>query len=134
MQELYDGKSAMLLVVDDDADIRQLMKIFLEAEGYRVNVASDGIDAFEQLDAGLRPGLILLDLMMPRMDGEQFLEQFRSSRFKKVPVVILAGHCTAREKAAALGAVSCLMKPIEFDDLLKTIRQFVRLASKRDAA
>jgi len=116
------------MIVDDDADIRQLMKIFLEAEGYKVTVACDGLDALEQLKAGARPRLILLDLMMPRMDGEQFLREMRSSKSANIPVVIIAGHCTARDKAQQLKAVSCLMKPIEFDDLLRTLRQFAPLA------
>ncbi len=123
-----------ILIVEDDADIRQLMKIFLEADGYRVHLAADGVDAFQELSAGQRPALILLDLMMPHMDGEQFLKQLRSSRFADIPVVIMSGHSAAEKKAGELNAASCLMKPVEVDQLLKTIRQFAPAGLKDDAA
>jgi CheY-like chemotaxis protein len=115
-----------VMIVDDDADIRELMKVFLESDGYHVYVAGDGLEAFEQLQAGARPALILLDLMMPRMDGEQFLKQVRSSRFARTPVVIMSGHNAAQEKAVEMEAASCLMKPVEVNALLTTVRRFTR--------
>ncbi len=123
-----------ILIVEDDADIRELMKIFLEADGYGVNLAADGLGAFEELNAGLRPALILLDLIMPRMDGEQFLRQLRGSRFANIPVIVISGHSAAEKKAQELNATSCLMKPVEVDQLLKTVRQFALAAVKNDAA
>ena len=123
-----------ILIVEDDADIRELMKIFLEADGYRVNLAADGLDAFEELQSGPRPALILLDLMMPRMDGEQFLKKLRGSRFADVPVIIMSGHSAAEKKAGELNAASCLMKPVEVDQLLKTVRQFALSGLKNDVA
>jgi len=123
-----------ILVVEDDADIRELMKIFLEGDGYQVEVAADGVDAFEKLESGPRPDLILLDLMMPRMDGEQFLKEIRTSRFAKIPVVIISGHCAVRKTARELEAAGFLMKPVEFNELLKTVRRFVPVRSNRDAA
>ena len=123
-----------ILIVEDDADIRDLMKIFLEADGYQVDVASDGVDAFGRLQAGVRPAVILLDLMMPRMDGEQFLKQIRLSPFAKIPVVIISGHSIARKKARELNAAGCLMKPVEFNELLKTVRRFALARSDLDAA
>src|SRR5215813_10024346 len=126
--------NATVLIVDDDADIRELMKIFLETDGYRVSVAADGYEAFEQLRTNGRPALILLDLMMPRMDGEQFLKQLHSSRFAKTPVVIMSGHNAAHKKAEELEAVCCLMKPVELDELLKTVRRCTHTRSKADVA
>ena len=123
-----------ILIVEDDSDIRELMKIFLEADGHRVKLAADGLGAFEELNAGPRPQLILLDLMMPRMDGEQFLKQLRGSRFANVPVVIMSGHSAAEKKAAELKAASCLMKPVEVDQLLKTVRLFALPGLKNDVA
>jgi len=123
-----------VLIVDDDADIREVIKIFLEADGYRVSIAADGLDALEQLRAGLRPGLILLDLMMPRLDGEQFLIQFRAGRFADTAVVIMSGHSAAEKKADELKADSCLRKPVEAEELLKTVRRFALSASKIDVA
>ncbi len=72
--------------------------------------------------------------MMPHMDGEQFLKQLRSSRFADIPVVIMSGHSAAEKKAGELNAASCLMKPVEVDQLLKTIRQFAPAGLKDDAA
>jgi CheY-like chemotaxis protein len=123
-----------VLIVDDDADIRELMKIVLESEGYRVNVASDGLDALEQLQSGTRPSLILLDLMMPRMDGEQFLKEIRSTRSSRTPVVIMSGHAAAQRKADELHAVYCLMKPVECSELLKTVKRFLAAVSINDVA
>jgi chemosensory pili system protein ChpA (sensor histidine kinase/response regulator) len=117
-------KTATVMVIDDDADIRELMKMFLEADGYRVNVAKDGLDAIEQLQAGARPAVILLDLMLPRMDGEQFLKRMRAGRFGKIPVVVVSGHNAAQQKAVEIHAASCLEKPVELDELLKTVRRF----------
>ena len=120
--------STTIMVIDDDADIRELMKMFLEADGYDVSLAKDGLDAIEQLQAGARPALILLDLMLPRMDGEQFLKRMRAGRFGKIPVVVISGHNAAQQKAVEIQAVSCLEKPVELDELLKTVRQFASAA------
>jgi CheY-like chemotaxis protein len=129
-----NDNAATILIVDDDADIRDLMKTLLELDGYHVKLAADGLDAFKQLQAGAPPALILLDLMMPRMDGEQFLKEIRVSRFAKIPVVVMSGHCPARKTAGELDAADYLMKPIELDDLLKTIRRFAMPHPSRDAA
>jgi CheY-like chemotaxis protein len=113
-----------IMIVDDDADIREMMKLFLEIDGYKVELAADGLDALKQLQRGAGPSLILLDLMMPRMDGEQFMKQMCESRFAKIPVIIISGHSIARKKAEQLHAVCCLMKPVESYELLKTVRLF----------
>ena len=63
--------------------------------------------------------------MMPRMDGGQFLKKLRASPFAAVPVVILSGNSAARKKAAELNAKGCLMKPVEFVELLDTVRRFM---------
>jgi CheY-like chemotaxis protein len=125
-------KTATILVIDDDADIREMMKIVLEADGYQVNVAADGVEALEQLKGGSRPSLIILDLMMPGLDGEQFVKQIRSGVFADVPIVVLSGHSAAERKAEELSAI-CLMKPVEVDELLKTAERFA-VPSKRAPA
>lgn len=113
-----------VLIVDDDSDIRELMKMVIENEGYHVDLAADGLDALHQLQSGVQPALILVDLMMPGMDGEQFLKEIQSDHFAGTPVVIVSGHAAAQQKAAELHAVCCLMKPIECDELLKAVRTF----------
>ena len=127
------ARNTSILIVDDDADIRDVFRFVLEAAGYHVNVATDGLDAWRMLKT--RPGLILLDLMMPNMDGEQFLKKLRSSRYVDVPVVILSGNNAAEGKTQELKANGYLKKPVEFDELLNTVSRFVLVPrSRSDAA
>ncbi len=121
-----------LMIVDDDEDIREMGKLLLEAEGYRVTTAPDGLDAWRQLEAGESPSLILLDLMMPRMDGEQFLHTLRASARASIPVVIMSGHTAASVVARDLSANGCLTKPLELEDLLETVRRSARTEDGRD--
>jgi len=120
-----------VLIIEDDADIRELLRICLEADDYRVNTATDGLDALEQLQAGTRPALILLDLSTPRMDGEEFLQKMRASPFASIPVVIMSGHHASARKAQALKAASCLMKPVEFEELLTTVRRLTAARARK---
>jgi CheY-like chemotaxis protein len=112
------------MVVDDDEDIREVLKLFLEAEGYRVVTAVDGGDALQQLQSGEQPSLILLDLMMPGMDGEQFMNAIRRASFGNIPVAIMSGHREAANKVIELNANCCLMKPVEYDDLMAVVHRF----------
>ncbi len=113
-----------VLVVEDDDDIREVVEEVLLSEGYRVDVAKDGVDALGKLDADPRPPLILLDMMMPRMDGETFLRALRARpRLADAPVVVISGNAAAREKANALHAAACLVKPFELDELLGLVRR-----------
>src|SRR5262245_8317879 len=82
----------LVMVIDDDADIREMIKVLLEVDGYRVVTAIDGVDAIDQLRAGQLPALILADLMMPRMDGEQFILALRRGGWTTVPVIVMSGH------------------------------------------
>ncbi len=113
-----------ILVVDDDPDIRETLRLLLALEGYEVDAAEDGLEGLARLRAGPRPSLILLDLMMPRLDGEGLVREMRRDpSLAEVPVVILSGHGAARCKAAELGVAGCLVKPIELEELLATIRR-----------
>ena len=69
----------IVLVVDDDADVRESLELVLRDAGYDVFLAEDGQAALDMLGFGLRPAVILLDLMMPRLNGLEFLEQFRTT-------------------------------------------------------
>jgi CheY-like chemotaxis protein len=120
----------LVMVVDDDEDIREMLKFFLEGEGYRVAAAASGRDAWRQLKTRERPSLILLDLMMPVMDGEAFLKMLRASPLAGIPVVIMSGHKLASGNTGRLKEDYCLLKPVEFDELLEVVRRF----SQREAA
>jgi CheY-like chemotaxis protein len=79
-------------VVDDTADVREAVVGLLRTYGYDVESAVDGLDAVEKLERGLRPGVILLDLAMPRMSGFAFRRwQVADSRFAEIPVVVFSG-------------------------------------------
>jgi len=114
------------MIVDDDEDIREVLTLFLEIDGYRVTTASDGLDALEQLKTCERPSLILLDLMMPRMDGERFMETLRAGPLADIPVVIMSGHREAGKKTKELDGNCCLMKPVEFDELMSVVHRFAK--------
>jgi CheY-like chemotaxis protein len=121
---------APLLVVDDDEDIREMVAMLLASAGYRVITARDGLDAMAQLQRDGRIALIVLDLMMPRMDGEQFLLTLRAGKHAHIPVVIMSGHGAAWEKARELCANGCLTKPVDLDDLMETVARLASSSAK----
>jgi CheY-like chemotaxis protein len=111
-----------ILVIDDDNDIREIISAVLAAEGHEVVGAVDGVAALDHLQRDGRPSLILLDMMMPRLDGEGFIKAMRSDpNLADIPVVILTAHPGARAKASELGAAGCLRKPVELTDLLAAV-------------
>lgn len=115
-------QQAKLLVVDDDPDVCDTMQVILESYGYHVDIAEHGMDALHKLRSGEPPSVILLDMMMPDMDGLQFRqEQLRDPRLAKIPVVLVSASGEVATKAAALG-VTGLTKPIDLDLLLATLK------------
>jgi CheY-like chemotaxis protein len=116
-----------VLLVEDDEDIRELLKDVLRAEGYQAEVARDGLDALGKLDGDHEPWVIVLDMMMPRMDGEAFLQELRRDPTRvDTPVVVVSGNSTAREKARELRVAACLTKPFELEELLRVLGGLAR--------
>jgi len=112
-----------VMIVDDDDDVCMTMQIALGAYGYRVAVAHDGAEALHELEASEPPCLIILDLMMPGMNGQQFrAAQLRDPALAEIPVLILSGDYKVDERAAVLG-VEGISKPIHLLDLLAKIEQ-----------
>jgi CheY-like chemotaxis protein len=112
-----------VLVVEDDPDIQQVLKFALEMAGYPVETAGDGAEAMRRLQAA-PPCLILLDLMMPVMDGWQFrAEQQRDPALAAIPVVVISADGRVPQKAASLGAAAYLRKPLDFDALVEVVRR-----------
>ena len=110
-----------VLLVDDDSLIRVTLAEALADEGYAVETAGHGREALEVL-ANWRPDVIVLDLMMPVMDGWAFrAEQIRLGLADSVPLVILSAARRASEAARDLSAQDCVQKPFEFDVLLDAI-------------
>ncbi len=118
--------SPSILVVDDDAGIREALTDILEDEGYVVSSAPDGLAALEMLRSQhQRPKLVLLDLMMPRMNGWQFrAEQREDPDLAAIPVVVISAGGNAREQSQVLGAAEYLPKPIEVDQLVGIVERY----------
>jgi CheY-like chemotaxis protein len=120
--------SAPILVVEDEDSIREILGLVLEAHGYRVDGVANGSEALEYLATHPPPSLILLDLMLPVMDGEELMQVLRRNGvLRDTPVVIVSGHHAAREKAEALHATGCLPKPVDMADLLRTVEQYTSM-------
>jgi CheY-like chemotaxis protein len=112
-----------VLIVEDDADLREMMAQLLTLEGYAAQTVANGRDALSYLEQGHHPDLILLDLMMPIMDGWEFRRRQRDNpSLAHVPVVVLSALDQAR--AADLGGAAFLKKPLDFDRLLELVRQY----------
>ena len=119
---------AGVLVVEDDADILRAIVQVLEDEGYAVRAAENGSVALAALrePGAARPCVILLDLMMPVMDGWAFrAEQLRDPALSDIPVIILTADGAAVEKPGLLRAAGALPKPVELLTLLDAIQPFV---------
>ncbi len=121
--------SYFVLVVEDDKDIRDgLVEILIE-EGYGVGAVANGALALEYLRTQRVPSVILLDLMMPVMDGWQFRnEQLKDAALASIPVIILTADGQAKQKAATMAAADGLTKPLRLHDLLQAIEQQRRRA------
>lgn len=113
-----------VLIVEDDADLREMMAQLLSLEGYRADAVANGSDALEYLaDGADTPDVILLDLMMPVMDGWEFRRrQLENPRIAGVPVVVLSAVDPSR--MPELGGAAFLKKPLDFDRLLELVRRF----------
>ncbi|MFA5100194.1 MAG: response regulator [Candidatus Omnitrophota bacterium] len=115
-----------ILIVDDEPDVREFLKKRLEARGYAVSTAADGIEGLQAATETI-PDLILLDVMMPNKDGFSMLRDLQINPATQKISVIMA---TAKGQASDiyygqdLGATDYLIKPIEFDELLKYIRKY----------
>jgi two-component system, chemotaxis family, chemotaxis protein CheY len=120
----HSGRAAPnVLIVDDDADIRDAFQEVLEMEGYDAVACANGQEALKHLrQAAPRPALILLDLMMPEMNGAEFLVELKRSlpEAGKIPIVILSA---VGERAQIPEGLPFIRKPIDLDTLLSTIKK-----------
>jgi CheY-like chemotaxis protein len=128
-----EKKSAHILVVEDDPDIRESVVEILEDEGHRVTSAGDGREALDLLQsASPAPDLILLDLMMPIMSGYQFREeQLKLPAFASIPVLIVTADVNARVKVESLQVAGFVQKPLKIQPLLDLVNQLVAASPSR---
>jgi CheY-like chemotaxis protein len=118
----------IILVVEDDRDLARLVAEVLEAAGYRTAIAGNGREALDHLRANNHPDLILLDMMMPVMDGWKFREeQQKLPALASIPVVTVTADGDARGKAASIQAAGYVAKPISIDTLLDEVQRICGL-------
>jgi CheY-like chemotaxis protein len=110
-----------VLVVEDEEELREMMRDALEFNGYTVVTAGDGVDALAKLSAIESLCLVILDLLMPQMNGWDFFEKMRTqAAFASVPVVV---HTSAPSRAPA-GVARVLQKPVMFERLLAVVQEY----------
>lgn len=119
--------SRCILIADDDQDIRELLRLYLESEGYRVREAVDGAEALGAVKAG-GIDLVLLDIMMPRIDGYQVLRRVRETSALPVIMVSAKGQDPDKIIGLDLGADDYLTKPFNPLEALARVRSCLRRA------
>ncbi|RKH39810.1 response regulator [Corallococcus sicarius] len=118
---MSSDSAPLILLIEDEEDIRDAVSTLLEMEGYRVEQCVHGEDAWAWLSCHERPDLVLLDLMMPVMDGQSFLLRLSQERLLvDVPIVVLSGSPFQPE-----GAVAYLRKPVSVAQLLEMVGRFL---------
>lgn len=125
-------KEYRILVVDDIADNSFMLTTFLESEGYLVDVASSGKSALQKMQTN-PPDLILLDVMMPDMNGYELTRKIRrDSQMRSIPVVLVTAHIQAcRIKGLAVGATDFIYKPIDLNELAQRLEQILQRQGSR---
>ncbi|MCZ4099443.1 response regulator transcription factor [Streptomyces sp. So13.3] len=125
---------ARILIVDDEPAVREALQRSLAFEGYDTAIAADGMAALDQVD-GYRPDAIILDVLMPRMDGLTTARRLRATGVT-VPILMLTARDTVGDRVTGLdaGADDYLVKPFELDELLARLRALLRRSSYAAAA
>lgn len=126
VQEISTVKTIM--IVEDDLAIQESLKEVLESEGYKVDCATDGSIALQKLARSPElPSLILLDLMMPIVNGFEFrTQQLQNESLKNIPVVAMSADPRMVTEYRKLGSGKCLNKPIEVADLLGSVHEYIK--------
>ncbi|HET6921601.1 MAG TPA: response regulator [Anaeromyxobacteraceae bacterium] len=109
-----------VLIVEDDPDLLALEEAVLAEAGYRVASAADGVEALERVEREM-PGLILLDMRMPRMDGWNFAREFRARHGDACPIAVITAAENARLRAQEIQAHAWLEKPFDLEDVLALV-------------
>ena len=126
-----------MLLVEDDADTREVLRLILESDGLVVTLACDGMDALEQIEEMRRvnpeaPYAIVLDYMMPRLSGAQFRErQLANPDIADVPVILVSAVSDLEKHAEALHPYAVMQKPVDAEELSAVVRQACKSYSSR---
>jgi CheY-like chemotaxis protein len=112
-----------VFIIEDDVDTRDMLAKFLELEGYKVELAANGRQALDRFSRGAEACVIVLDLMMPVMDGWEFRRrQVEDARLREIPTIVVSA--AGRERLAQISADAYLSKPVDMDELLQQVSQF----------
>jgi CheY-like chemotaxis protein len=111
-----------VLVVDDDAQMRQIIAWALEDEGFTIVTAADGHEALAR-GAEQAPGLVILDMSLPVLDGDQVAAALRATHGAALKILMITADGSAAEKARRVGAYAFLRKPFEVEDLVTLVRK-----------
>lgn len=118
-----------VFIIEDDVDTREMIGRFLELEGFAVETAANGRQALERLDAGTNACVILLDLMMPIMDGWEFRRrQASNARLADIPVIVFSA--AGRDRIEQVEANDYISKPVDLDELLVRVSRFCHPAKQ----
>ena len=121
-----EAMSITILLVEDDPSVRELLKVLLEVEGYDIVEASDGLEGLEKAGE-LRPDLMIVDLMMPQVDGERVISRLRADPgTRRMPVIVVSGRYEALDRCRdMIGPDNVFAKPFEPVKLLKRVGTLV---------
>jgi two-component system chemotaxis response regulator CheY len=109
----------LILVVDDDEDVREIVSLLLSEEGFEVVTAHNGAVALEQLESGAKPNAIILDLMMPVMNGWEFWDRTQVGPHGNIPIIVLTATGLTQ---GAVGHARVLPKPVGPNELLAAVQ------------
>ena len=133
---MTDADAATVLVVDDEPDLVELLQYALETEGFRVLTAADGVAALQIAEAE-KPDLVVVDIMMPRMDGIALTEQIRErAALRLTPILMLTARTEERDEILGLeaGADDYLPKPVSPRRLVSRVKALLRRGTREEAA
>jgi CheY-like chemotaxis protein len=114
----------LILIVDDDADLREQLVELFHLEGYEVMAVEDGLDALQLLEAGAAPDLVLLDMHMEGIDGDDFAAELRALNVH-LRILVITADSHPQDCAARVGANGFLSKPFELSDLLDAVERLL---------
>jgi CheY-like chemotaxis protein len=121
--ETATGHRCSVLVIDDDGDVCEMLRVALTADGYDVATVANGREALVYLRSHAETCLIVLDLMLPQMDGTHFrMAQLRDRSLAWIPLVVMSGGVDAGRRARELGARRFVRKPLNLDEIRLALR------------
>lgn len=121
MDGLVNETPHRVLLVEDDAEIRQFCHWALEDEGYLVELATDGLQGLEYAGRPA-PSLVVLDMTLPGVSGERVAQALRAAHGAALPILVITADGHASDKAARVGAFGYLTKPFDLEDFLSSVR------------